>query len=479
MGRVTLSHMLKSKIDTIAIFMAIGALFAAIVTIELLDGTFPAILLVVAGPALVFFALKSIRSARFRLYLFVGFGMLIMQSESGGLGALKPIYFILVAVFGVVSVHNVKYLTESAKSAFRPVFLGSSLLAVLILAYIAYSVLQGELLSRVVRDAFTYVLVAISPFIGADAARESTIEGARIFVATATGLAALSFAVYWLAVRQVSILGVERLFMFSMMLSGLGVILGFVYGLSRLNAVWLGFGLYCLIAVLVTGTRSGLLLVFALLATMGARRKLRISWTRIVPGFLIIILGAYLLLPSISAQVSTENFLESRMRAFLQVVQGGIESDASGQMRQRAMEISLSAWRESVLLGGGFGQAFQSVRPGEPPVDFQLDSGFLILAKFGIFGSIIILISIGLIYYGFLRFHKKTGLRTQSQTIFASFAFMTLMFFLLGVPMEDKGFAYSLCLIAYLLVTENVILLRRQFNIPSNVNAKNSYTSCQ
>ncbi|WP_158041232.1 O-antigen ligase, partial [Kocuria sp. CNJ-770] len=437
-------------------------LLTAFIVFGVLEESIVGLALVLSLPALMFIALIAIKSSNFRLYAFIGIGMLVMQSESGWSAALKPAYFLMVALFGLISIRNTKYLHASTKAAFRPIFLGSGLLTVLIILYVVYSVLQGQAPSRVIRDAFTYVLVAVSPFIAADAARETTTKNARIFVAVATGLAALSFSVFWLAVRQVSILGIERILMFSMMLSGLGIIVGFVYGVSKLNAIWLGFGTLCLIAVLVTGTRSGLLLVLALVGAIGAKQKLRLPWTRVVPGLLLVVSGAYFLLPSLSARISTGNFLETRMEALLQVIEGGIESDASGQMRRRALEISLTVWRENPLLGVGFGQAFQSVRPGEPPVDFQLDSGMLLFAKFGIFGAVLVIGAIGVMLYGFLSFHKKTKVRSRAQTIAASFSFMVLILAMLGVPMEDKGFAYSLCLITYLLAADNFVSLRRR-----------------
>lgn len=438
----------------VCLFILLGLLFFA----ANLGASIEAVLVLML-PCVFVLAFLSINSAQMRLYVFVGLGMLVMQSESGFISSLKPIYFLLVIAFGLMALSNVKYLDANIRKALSPVFLGSALLLVLIAIYVIYSLIQGEAPSRVIRDAFTYVLIVAAPFIGADASRESTLVSARLFVAGVTGLAAVSFSVFWLSARQVGVQNADRLFMFSIILSGLGIMLGIVYGMLRLRPVWLMFGIFCLLAVLVTGTRSGLLLVLGLLGALGAKHKLRIPLPKLSAGLLCVTGGAYLLLPAVSGRVSQDGFMDSRVRALQNVLEGGIESDASGVMRFRAYEILYEVWNDKPLFGVGFGKAFTSVHPGQAPVDFQLDSSMLILAKFGLFGAATMVVAIGLIFFGLLVFHKQTHARSEVQTVAAAFIFMVGCFFLLGLPMEDKGFAYSVCLLVYLLSVHNRMLL--------------------
>ncbi|MFI7495981.1 O-antigen ligase family protein [Kocuria sp. M4R2S49] len=399
-------------------------------------------------------------NALWRLICFVGLGMFVMQAEAGISASLKYAYFPIVVLFAYISWRNIGLLDPRIRKAIAPAMWGIGVLSVFVIARAFISIFQGEEVVRVFRDSFTYVLICMAPLVGVDAGRDVALRTSKVIVVLFTGLAAVSFSVFWLSARGVSLLGVERIFMFSMILSGLGIMVGGVYGMIRLSPMWLIFGSFCLIAVLVTGTRSGLLLVLGLIGAYGALKHYRVPLVRLLVGLSVVVMTAYLTVPLIASQVSTQGFFEKRVEAILRVLEGGVSADASGSIRARALEITLDEWTNHPLLGVGFGHAFASPVAGRSPVDFQLDSGMLLFAKFGIIGTLFLLLFFVLLSWSLIRFHIVTGVRSEGQAIGTAFLFMCLVFAVLGAPTEDKGFAFGLGLVFHLLTSHTYSVLR-------------------
>lgn len=391
-----------------------------------------------------------------RLLLFVGVGLAILQAEGGWSSALKLIYFPAVVIFLLTSLYNLQRLDARTMAASKPILVGAGILMATFLATAAMSVFQGEDVGRVVRDFFTYFLWAAAPFIGIDAARQAKVSTSNMVVALFTGLSALGFAVYWLSDRGVGTLGIERLVMYSMAMAGLGVAVGGVYGMMRFNPWWLAFAVFCLVAVLVTGTRTGILIIFGLVGAFGSRARHRVPLGRLVLGFSVLAACSYAVLPLIAARVAERGFLDDRLGAFADVVRGGVGADASGVLRQRALQITMDEWKDHSLFGVGFGHAFENPLPGHAPIDFQLDSAALILAKFGTVGVFFMAVAVLFMVWGIWRFHIRTGVRTEAQTIAGAFVLTCLLLLPLDVPTEDKGLAFATCLVVYLLVTQTL-----------------------
>ncbi|MEX5306088.1 O-antigen ligase family protein [Kocuria sp. CPCC 205258] len=392
------------------------------------------------------------KAAQLRFVIFVAMGMFVFQSESGWVSSLKFVYFPLVVLFGVISLGNLRYLDPSMKRALKPALVGLSILLVFITGVAFISIIRGEEPLRVFRDFFTYLLICIAPIVAVDAGRVTSLRSGKALAASFTGVAAVSFSVYWLSARGVSLLGVDRLLMFSMVLTGLGILLGSVYGLVRLRPTWVLFGILCFIAILVTGTRSGFILLLGVFGAVGAVRKFRIPVFRFAVGMIGIAVCTYLVLPVISSRVSKEGFLENRIRALGEIFGDGVTSDASGAIRSRAVDITRAEWRDRPLLGVGFGHAFESPVPGRVAVDFQLDSGMLLFAKFGVLGMLCLMVSFALIGFCIVRFHRAIGARSEAQALGTAFLFMCSLIAFLGAPTEDKGFAYGLSIVLFLLV---------------------------
>lgn len=406
---------------------------------------------------LVPFGIASfLRSAQLRMIIYVVGALLVMQSESGIAAVLKPLYLPAASACVAVAIWNVRKLDPVRRKAFRLAFRGGWLLLTVTVLISVGSVVGGEELSRVVRDALTYLMIAGAPFVGADAARTVKPRRADRTSAVIAGIAATGFAIFWLSNRGVSTLETERLVMFSMVLTGFGLMLGIVYGIVRRSPLWLAFGVFCFIAIIVTGTRTGFGLVLGFVGAMGLARNRRIPPMKLAAGGALAGLGTYLTLPFISSYISQDGFLESRINSLHLLLEDGVSADQSGVIRQRALDFTLDIWSEHPLAGVGFGHLFPNPNPNEPPADFQLDSAALILAKFGIIGSTAILLAVLFMAVSIWQFHKVTGVRTEAQTVGRAFTVMCLALMPLASPMEDKGFALAFTLVFYLIGAHSV-----------------------
>lgn len=390
--------------------------------------------------------------AQWRLYIFLAIGMLILQSETTLANAAKMVYFSLTAYFLWRSVRDLRNLNPKARKKLHVVFVVAVTVLIFMVARAWLSILQGEEITRVVRDFFTYFMLCAAPFIGAAAGQKTTKEHAEAFVAAFTGVAAISFAVYWLANRGVSLLQAERLLMSSILLAALGVAVGGVYALVRMNPMWGLFAVFCFTTIAITGTRSGLVLILGVLASVGPLRKRRVPPARLALGIVVAAAITYITIPIISRHVARQGFIEDRFNVLLGVFDRGVTSDQSGAMRQEAFEIAYDTWMENPLLGVGFGHAFPNPVTGRVNADFQLDTGMVLIAKFGILGTAILLCAFVCLLWVFGSFHGVLGKRSESQAIGITFLLMCLLYMPLGSPTEDKGMAFGLSLIFYLLM---------------------------
>ncbi|MEA5456992.1 O-antigen ligase family protein [Sinomonas sp. JGH33] len=409
---------------------------------------------VVVGALAAVLAVICLVSSYLRLLVFVGGALAVMQADSSGIGALKPVYFaviVLAAVAGMLRVHR---LPKEIQRAYRPMFVASGVLFGLVAIEAVGSVFGGVDVLRVLRDATTYMMIVAAPWIASDAASTGGAMRARITAAAFCLVAAVGFAVYWLSARGVGTLSIDRLGMFSFVLAGCGFSLGIAYGLVRRNVLWLGMGLLSLVCVLVTGTRTGLLVLVALVAMVGSKDARKIPPLRLIGGLAALgVILAYVL-PNAVTSLTSADFFVRRTSSLLSIFSEGISSDQSGVLRLRAYQTTLDVWNAHPLFGVGFGYQFPNPSPLQPPSDFQLDSPTLVLAKFGIFGTLVLAAAVLLIAIGIARYHIPTGIRSEAQTAGLGLVILCIALAALALPLEDKGFALGLTLILYLLGVE-------------------------
>lgn len=392
-------------------------------------------------------ALLAFVSPYFRLLAFVGGALTVMQSDT--LAAAKPAYLVFVLVAAVFGMFAAAKLSDGVRAAFRPAFRGAWILLAFVVAVAVGTVVAGEDPSRVVRDATTYVMIGAAPFVAADACRVGSLRRARTTVGVFVLVGAAGFAAFWLNARGVGALQIDRFVMFSLALTASGFSLGTAYGLVRRNLLWLGIGVACLLAVLVTGTRTGLVLLIGVAAMLGRRRKGLVSAPGLIVGAGAVAAGVALVLPSVASSLSLSTFLDQRVASLANVFANGVSVDQSGLLRQRALQITLDTWSANPLFGVGFGHAFPNPSPLLPPADFQLDSAALVLAKFGIVGTAVLVVAAVMMFAAARRFAPAATYPAAR-----SFGLICVALAFLGWPMEDKGFALSICLMFSLLGVE-------------------------
>ncbi|MGY1740239.1 MULTISPECIES: O-antigen ligase family protein [unclassified Blastococcus] len=386
------------------------------------------------------------------MWLVLG-GMLVLQS-SEGLAPEKLAYLAGVAVAGAVSVVRwPTHIRQPWARPFRLVGYGCCLLAGVVLISASVGLVRGESLTNVARDALTYSLIVVGLPISLDAAaalRRRTAERLAIAVAL---LAAVGFATAWTARRGVSEVGVDQFLLASTALMAVGVALAITKALSgsRIRWAWLVPLPVIVSAPLITGTRSGLLLLLGVFSVvrLGDRRKL--SSFRLMVGIAAAAGALLALLQFLGPRLTTGNFIEQRLVTLQAVFSGGLSADQSGRIRLLAFRIATDEWNAFPLLGRGFGHVYPNPNDLMLPGSFQLDTPILLLAKFGLLGSGLLLGGLVLVLSPMWTAKRLIGGRLPEQAVLRGFSAIMLGVLAILPPTEDKGFALSLPLLLLLV----------------------------
>jgi hypothetical protein len=218
---------------------------------------------------------------------------------------------------------------------------------------------------------------------------------------------------------------------------------------SHIHWGWLLLAPVFLLAVLVTGTRTGVVLAVAIVGVIGLKAKKHVPPGRAVVGVLLGFGSLALTLPLAGAAFSSEQFVQQRLEQMARVLEGGFATDASGIIRERATQYCLQIFNAHPLMGQGLGIYFPNPNPGGAAMNFSLDSWAVLPAKFGIVGTTVICVSILLIFLAFIRsggqpsLYENTAVRGSLITLLALIPF--------GTSPEDKGFAVAIALAALLV----------------------------
>jgi hypothetical protein len=201
-----------------------------------------------------------------RLVVVVVGGLLVLQSTQG-LAPPKLIYLAVAGIAFVLSCRAVLNLRGRPMfAAARPWLIASILLFALIVLSLPVAMLHGTPLSAWLRDAATYGLFAAAPIFALDAASSMRFRLLLRLVVVVAGLGAVSFAIYWITLRNLAILPFDQ---FVLPTASLPTTL-FVVSMSaavvdRRNRLgWIILGGIALGLFLVAGTRSALFLLIAL-----------------------------------------------------------------------------------------------------------------------------------------------------------------------------------------------------------------------
>ena len=386
---------------------------------------------------LVLWALAS--HAWVRLAIVVLGGIFVLGSSSE-VSALKLVYSGLLVLCSLVSGFR---LLRNSPIWIRPfrALVGPGLLlsGVLIVSFFASP--DGADVTTFARQAIFYLMLLAAPIVGLDSGRDLSPANVYKIVWLVGLIAAVGFATDWLARRNVSSLELGKFVLASSILPGFAfglalILLTTASGFLR-KLPWLTLVILIPIAMLVTGTRSNLIIFVAAFAIIGALRNKRVPLKRLAVSLSsIAVIGATLFPIVASAVISQPGFIENRIQALLSVASGDSANDQSLSGRQLQYELALQIIGRQPLFGQGLGYE----------IPFTLDTPLLTVVRLGIVGSLVLIAYIVVIA---LAFRKARLLNGPSVTYtawwgFVAIAVATIPF---GTPFEDRGFGFTILLI--------------------------------
>ena len=384
-----------------------------------------------------------------RLALFVLGGLAAMGGTSG-LGPVKLAYAAVAIVCFVIAWFrlNKRRIHPEWRQPVRMARIASTALLALTALGAGVGLAQQYPLAFIGQDAFTYLLIAFAPVIGLDAASGS-FSRFKVMTVVVGSVAAVSWAVWWLARRGSSVGGLERLTLVTSFLgfAVFAIALVLAVNASRTSARlgWVLLAVAVPVIYIASGSRSMIVYALGLVGLLGARRYGRLPVVRGLFVALLIGMIALVLLPLIiEALPDGPRIMRRFTDTFALLVDSGIEGDGSFVERSRAYEYTADLFSASPLLGQGLGYIYPSVS-GETAGDLKVDSPLLVLSKFGVLGAAAV-ITLGIAAWRLARATRGPEQLRLGETVLIVFAFITLGRLLFVAPTEDKGFAYAIAM---------------------------------
>jgi hypothetical protein len=425
----------------------------------------------------------------------VVFGGLLALQSSDQLSPIKILYLVVASVAVVGSVASVwMHRNDRSISVAFPWILMSIILLALVAVSLPVAIAHGTPLSSWVRDASAYGLIAASPWLALDLGRTTGRQSILVVLLVAGGLGVAAFVVDWVRRRGLGDLPIDRLALSSFALAAATYCVACGLSVARPRRwPWIVLATLILVALLLTGTRSSVVLLGApvalLLAAIRSDRAhvASIGVTTVVQ---VVAVAAVLVMslrqnlvpgpiaatpsssPGIlsSAPPTSASFAASTASPTLAVLPTASPAGASPEpdilakrfgtvadllsgrdasFRER-IEQTLIAWdafASSPIVGVGLGYDF--ARPntdGEPQHQFTLDTPILALAKFGIL-ALLLLVTVAAAFWATIRyFVRKERWSWITQSIIA-YAVLLVVMLPLGWPPEDKGMGLALILL--------------------------------
>lgn len=407
------------------------------------------------APAVLFVLL---RSAGARLVAVVIGGMVVLGSSSD-LNSAKVVYAATLVVCAVISASQLAADPPAVALQFRPlVWWGLAVIAVLILGFFSP---QNDPMTFA-RQSIFYLLAILGPIVGVDAGRRLPPHTAYAIVGLVGVIAAIGFAADWLDRRQVTSLGTGRFVLSSLLLPALAFALALVlvFHSKRLSSrlLWLTVVLVIPVAMLVTGTRTNLIVLLAIPLVLGRIRNFRVPPIRM--SILVLLAGSVgvaLFLLVASVVISDPAFIPSRIRAVLTIIAGDAEADASFAGRSEQFQIASALVAESPWLGHGLGAYF----------GFTLDTFLLTVVRIGWVGTAaligFVVATCRAVWLTRREFGPSPGITAWWVLIAAATANIAF-----GTPFEDRGFGFAIML-GTMVVASDAAAAFRQTTLFSSI----------
>lgn len=438
-------------------FFRSGVVCLAVLLASLLGAisqTFPLVAVVLLIPMILAW---TITNAYVRLWIVLFGGLTVLQS-SEGLGTGKILYLFACFLIVCIAILRIHLLHDTIAIRMCQVFLLSSAVWTFVVLYtLPLAHLRGTDIMNWLRDSVPYLLLAVVPVIAIDVviplqkSPESKIPQWTLVVYGV--LSTLGFTSHWLSQR-----GIAELPMSGMLFSTMIVpTLLYCFALSKAfhgdshKTAWIVLAVFTAAMVTGTGTRTSLLLFIVPLAVLAFQRRVSIG-RMLANGFVYVMLACVIaiFLGTIGARWLNVD-IDSIGERIVSVTELTSDSDAGQSFVERSTvtEISWDAFYSAPVSGLGPGHVYEWEVPYSRDMQtaFILDSPFALVAKFGIMGVLAFggtLLALWVLQRTLVRFgggHSVAGSTIQC------FLAATLLFALLGSPIDDKGFSFSVLLL--------------------------------
>jgi hypothetical protein len=297
------------------------------------------------------------------------------------------------------------------------------------------------------RDALNYAMLPVMLAIGIDwgtAASRRVVTTTTIVVGILGGV---SYSVTWLGRRGSEGLAVEQFGLASsfIVFGGVCLCLAIFVSSQKAKPLYLVFALVQLGLVALSGGRTvlgysvGVIVIAMIISPVSVPKKIARA---AVAGTAVVV--AYTLMINVSTAFGG-GVAAGRVSWFSRLADegvGAILNDGSGIERARAYSWLSGIWELHPLLGQGLGHSFPSVTTGLPnPGSFTLDSPVVALAKFGILGTLVLVVVLILIARGVRGSRRLETHDAQTVRIFGILTVcLTLLLLFNGFPLENRGF---------------------------------------
>jgi O-antigen ligase len=404
-------------------------------------------------PAALLGGVLLLVDARARL-LFVVFGTLLTLQSSDSLEPIKLAYLAGV----VVSLAGALFALSRSRDRFRrelamPLLRGSLALSALIGISLFVALDHGVGRTDWLRDIAPYAFFAVAPIFALDA-QWAFSRTALVRVLVCAGLlATISFSTYWLEHRHIANLPFSRVALSSFLVPAalVAYAIGAALHSNRGRVRWLSLAALVFALLVVTGTRSTLILALApLVVAIGARRYLSARFFRLVVvvplAILVIAAAAYSVVEVTDASTSRIGERITTLK------ESGTADDASYRDRQAQGRVALDVFSSSPVFGGGPGTYFNwTVANGEKRSAFIIDSPTAYPAKFGMVG-LGVLVFLIVSYASFVRSVFRLNHPSPETLALGAYAAMGIAVAFLTNPIEDKGWTLGLMLLLALVL---------------------------
>jgi hypothetical protein len=379
-------------------------------------------------------------------------GALVVFQSS--FNVLKYAYLGLALLCFCMSVGGVCSKGGEIRREFRPMVLASACLAVYLTFSLLVSRSNGTSFEWWFRDALPYFLLTILPVIGIAAGCRISPRWNRIWIISLGLVVSLGVTADWLARRDVSALPFGRIVLSSTVV----VALCFAYclvmaGLPRspLRIVSAIAAATIIVMMIISGSRTNLVLLVAFIGVVGAAAASAVSPRRALTLLVATALGLAVMAPVVSELfIADRGFIQERIEGAVTVLVDDPDGDASFRERSRSYAWTAEAFANHPLLGTGPGFSY----PLSPRPTFNLDAPGIVPAKFGLVGIAFILAFLASVVVAVRRIRGLYG-PLPSYTAARGWFVVLLALIPFGPWLEDKGFAVALSIMFAALVSES------------------------